>query len=45
MVVMRKKAVLITLLFSALTFFAVFPHPIESTPAMYTPSTHGSGGL
>lgn len=42
---MRKKTALIILLFSAILLFNLHPQPLPSNPAMYSPSTHGIGGM
>ncbi len=42
---MRKKAVLIVVLFSAVLLFTSYPQPIPNNSIMYSPSTHGGAGL
>lgn len=42
---MRKKAALIIVLFSTILLFNLYPQPISSNPVMYSPSTHGNGGV
>lgn len=43
---MRKKTALIIVLFSAILLFNLYPQPISSNnPVMYSPSTHGNGGV
>lgn len=42
---MRKKTALIIVLFSAIFLYNLYSTPIPSNPVIYSPSTHGNGGV
>ncbi|MCP1424311.1 hypothetical protein J3D43_002827 [Paenibacillus xylanexedens] len=42
---MRKKVALIIVLSSVFILINLYPIPISSKPVIYSPSTHGNGGV